>query len=117
MKPITNAIAGRIESAFLNPNFESNWAFLENQLKTCGESEGSDVSKTVTEPYLCAPRLTGADILMSFPLIAAKGRGTTLKAEKYPLLYKYIERIEQEPGYKKAVAKIVEIEGSFTAAF
>jgi glutathione S-transferase len=110
MKPITNAIAGRIESAFLNPNFESNWAFLENQLKTCGESEGS-------EPYLCAPRLTGADILMSFPLIAAKGRGTTLKAEKYPLLYKYIERIEQEPGYKKAVAKIVEIEGSFTAAF
>jgi glutathione S-transferase len=61
--------------------------------------------------------LTGADILLSFPLIAGKGRSPMLTEQKCPLLWKYIGKLEQEPGYKKAVEKIVELEGSFKAAF
>ena len=58
--------------------------------------------------------LTGADIIMSFPLIAAKQRAG-LTREKYPELFEYTERLENEAGYKKAVEKIIEIEGEFKA--
>lgn len=64
---------------------------------------------------MCGPNLTAADILMSFPLIAAKGRGGLLPKEKYPLLRAYVDRLEEEEGYKKAVEKIVELEGNFSA--
>lgn len=66
---------------------------------------------------MCGSLLTGADILLSFPLIAAKGRSPILTEQKFPLLWNYIAKLEQEPGYKKAVEKIVEIEGSFSATF
>lgn len=51
-------------------------------------------------------------MLMSFPLIAAKMR-IGLTEDKYPLLFRYVESIEQDPGYIKATEKIVEIEGKF----
>jgi glutathione S-transferase len=106
IKPITSAISGKIYSNFLGPNFETHFSFLEQQLET--SPNGGN--------YLCGPNLTGADILMSFPLIAAKdGRGQGLKEGKYPLLSRYIERLEQEPGYKKAAQKIVDINGKFKA--
>jgi len=106
IKPITNGVASKIYDGFLTPNFITHFAFLEEQLKT---SPGSGA-------YLCGPTLTGADILLSFPLIAAKGRAEPLQEAKYPLLYKYIERLENEPGYLKSVEKIVELEGSFSAS-
>ena len=62
--------------------------------------------------YLCGSKLTGADILMSFPLGAAKGRSTFSK-EKHTKLWAYVDRIEALEGYKKAVQKIVDIEGSY----
>lgn len=62
--------------------------------------------------YLCGDKLTGADILLSFPLIAAKMR-IGLTAEKYPLLAAYVDLLEQDPGYIKATEKIVEIDGKF----
>jgi glutathione S-transferase len=106
IKPITNGIASKIHSGFLDPNFVSHFSFLEDQLKTSPES-GS---------YICGPHLTGADMLLSFPLIAAKGRSPALSKEKYPTLWAYIERLDVEPGYKKAIEKIVELEGSFNAS-
>lgn len=51
-------------------------------------------------------------MLLSFPLIGAKYRAG-LTAEGYPLLRKYVDRLEEDEGYKKAVAKIMEIEGEF----
>jgi glutathione S-transferase len=73
---------------------------LEEQLETSGGN------------YLCGPYLTGADILLSFPLIAG-GKRTGLSKEKYPKLGAYVERLENEPGYKKAVDKIIELDGKF----
>jgi glutathione S-transferase len=91
---------------FLDPNFTTHFTFLESQLSSA-PSGG---------PYLCGPNLTGADILLSFPLIAGKGRAGLTK-EKYPKLWDYVERLESEPGYKKAADKIVEIDGKFEATF
>jgi glutathione S-transferase len=103
IRPITSGVAGKIQSGFLEPNFSTHFTFLEGQLKTSGGN------------YLCGPNLTGADILLSFPLIAG-GSKTGLTEEKYPALHAYVERLENEPGYKKAVEKIIEIEGSFAVA-
>ena len=47
-------------------------------------------------------------------MIGARGRGG-LAQEKYPLLFAYVGRLEEEAGYKKAAEKIVEIDGKFEA--
>jgi len=49
-----------------------------------------------------------------YPLIAGKGRAG-LTQEKYPILFAFAGRLEEEPGYKKACDKIVEIDGKFEA--
>jgi glutathione S-transferase len=93
-----------VNSAYLDPNFNTHFAFLESQLES---APGGG-------PYLCGPKLTGADMLMSYPLEAGLSR-SPLK-DKYPRLVKYTELLTNEPGYKKAVDKIVEIEGKFEAS-
>jgi glutathione S-transferase len=107
IKPLTSRIAAQIHAGYLDPNLELNFKFLEEQLRTAPGGGG----------YLCGISLTGADILLSFPLIASKGRSLILTEQKFPLLWNYIAKLEQEPGYKKAVEKIVEVEGSFSATF
>lgn len=88
-----------------DPNLKTHFAFLESQLSTA-PSNGK---------YLCGSTLTGADILLSYPLIAGKTR-TGLTEALYPKLWKYVEGMENEEGYKKSVAKIVEIDGKFKAS-
>ncbi|KAI9807047.1 MAG: hypothetical protein M1825_005764 [Sarcosagium campestre] len=104
IKPITGMIAGKIESSFLQPNFKTSFDFLESQISS--SPGGGD--------YLCGKELTGADIMMSFPLIAARGRAGLTK-EAYPKLSAYIERLEQRDAYKRAVQKIVDIDGYYEA--
>lgn len=108
MRPITSIVASQVEAAFLTRNVEGNLAFLEDQLKTAPEGG----------PFLCGKELTAADILISFPIIAAKQRALQdpKQQEKYPLLLAYADRLEGFDGYKKAVSKIEAIEGSFSAS-
>lgn len=40
-----------------------------------------------------------------------------MTSDKYPKLYEYVDRLREEPGYKKAAEKIIEIEGSFDETF
>lgn len=105
IRPITTRVAGGIRTNYLDPNFDTTFSFLEGQLKT---SPGGG-------KYLCGSNLTAADILISFPLIAAKGRGGLLPAEKYPLLRAYVDMLEEEEGYKKSIAKVEEVDGKFSA--
>jgi glutathione S-transferase len=108
VRPITGIVASQVEAAFLTRNIESNLAFLEQQLQTAPDGG----------PYLCGKDLTAADILMSFPIIAASGRVLKDKKQKdkYPLLAAYAKRLEEADGYKKAVVKIEQIEGHFSAS-
>jgi glutathione S-transferase len=84
----------------LTANLKSHFDFLESQLAT-----SPDDGK-----YLCGPNLTGADILMSFPLIAAK---ISKKFDKptHPKLSAYIDLLESSEGYKISVKKIEELTG------
>lgn len=87
---------------FLTPNFRTHFSFLESQLATSPNGG----------KYLCGKELTGADILMSFPLIASKGRAGLTQAA-YPRIWAYVELLEVHDGYKKAVQKIIDVEGEF----
>ncbi len=82
----------------------SHFEFLEQQLDTAPNGGG----------YLCGPNLTGADIMLSFPLIAG---GEKMGMGKFTKLCAYVDRLQNEPGYKKAADNIVELDGKFEATF
>lgn len=104
IRPIAKAITGAIESSYISPNLKTSFEFLESQIAS-SPNHGE---------YLCGSELTAADIAMSFPLELAKGRAQFTQ-EKHPKLWAYINKLEALPGYKRAVQKIVEVDGSFSA--
>ena len=105
IKPIVLMITGAVESNFLNPNLKRHFDFLESQIATSPDNG----------EYLCGPKLTGADIVMSFPLTAAKGRSGFSKAN-HPKLWAYVDRLEALDAHKRAVQKIIDVEGSYDPA-
>ncbi|KAJ6631483.1 hypothetical protein B0H10DRAFT_1938364 [Mycena sp. CBHHK59/15] len=98
----SSRIATKISSAHLEPNFPTHFAFLEAQLESV-PSGG---------PCLCGTTLTGADILMSFPPMAAQGH-TPLSKEKCPKLWAYIEMLKEGEGYKHAGINPLAKKGSY----
>jgi glutathione S-transferase len=103
-------LANRIFSMFIFPNLKANLKMVEGHLATSGGD------------YICGPQLTSADILVSFPLIAAEpaldGFGTFKNGswkEEFPKVAAYVQMIQNEPGYKKSAEKIIEIDGKFKA--
>lgn len=108
IRPITSSIVGKMFAVFLAPEMAKHLAFLESQLET---SPGNG-------NYLCGAHLTTADILMGFPLQlardeladlnAAQGKGKLL--DNYPKLCAYLKRLEEEPGYKRAEARMSKLE-------
>ncbi|KAJ9141730.1 Glutathione S-transferase 1 [Pleurostoma richardsiae] len=107
VRPITSFIAGKVSSTFLFSAMKKHLAFLESQIAT---SPGGG-------KYLCGQHLTAADIILRYPLLAARERLSAMVVdgksvtEAYPLLWAYLDRLEEEPGYKKAVTRIEEVEG------
>jgi len=106
VRPITSFVANKMISVVVQPNTARNLALLESYLEK--------------SPYLCGDHITAADIMLSFPLMAAQDRvqhmgefekGTPEKT--FPKVFEYIARLEKEPGYKKSADKIREIEGDF----
>ena len=106
IKPVARLLTGAIESNLLAPNLKTSFDFLESQIAS-SPNHGE---------YLCGAKLTGADIMMSFPLAGAKDRAGFNK-EAHPKLWAYVDRLEAHEGYKRAVEKIIEVEGSFTPNF
>jgi glutathione S-transferase len=102
-------VASKIEENFLNQNFVDHLDFLENQLRS---APGSG-------PFLTGQKLTVADIMMSYPVIESMKRIVGVQKgitkDRYPLLSAYATRLQDCEGYKRAVAKIVSIEGHFEA--
>lgn len=98
-------IASKVEGAFINPNIQTHLAFLEDRLKT---APGGG-------PYLCGDKITAADIQLSYSVIAALSRLASLRSQ-YPGVAAYADRLQAIEGYKRGVAQIERIEGSFTAS-
>lgn len=87
-----------MDKAFLNANYATNFGFLDEQLKTSPDNG----------QYLTGAQLSSADIMLSYPLIAAKAK---IDLPKYPHLEKYIAMLEQHPGYLASIKKIEEVTG------
>ncbi|KAE8153736.1 glutathione S-transferase [Aspergillus avenaceus] len=104
VKPIPRFVASKVEEAFLTRNIVGNFDFLEDQLKTAPKGG----------PYLCGPTLTAADIMMSFPVIAASLRVPL--GDQYPHLVQYVALLQKEDGYQRAVKKVEEVDGKFEAS-
>ena len=108
VRPITNIVASQVENQFLTRNVEGNLAFLEEQLRTSPD-DGQ---------FICGKELTAADILLSFPVIAVTMRVLKERSnrDRFPLLIAYANRLEKVEGYQRAVNKIEEIDGKFSAS-
>ncbi|KAJ2896614.1 Glutathione S-transferase 1 [Zalerion maritima] len=106
LRPITSVVANKIISLFVFPNAKRHMSFLQEQLST---SSG---------PYLIGRHLTAADILMSFPLLAARERFPGLGSWEggdmrrgHEKVYEYLERMEGMESFKRAVKRVEESEG------
>ncbi|KAJ7772008.1 glutathione S-transferase [Mycena maculata] len=109
IRPVTSQISGKIRAGYLDPNFVSHFGFLEEQLASAPNGG----------PYLCGDKLTGADMMMSFPiLVVTSGTGdrgpADLTKETHPRLFAYAELLKESESYKRAVEKIVALEGEYT---
>lgn len=100
IRPITRGICDKLDALFYKKEYANHFEFLEGQLAT--SPDGGE--------YLCGKDLTSADILLTFPLQAAKGAGY-IDNEKYPKLLAYIEKLEAMPMAKQAVEKIEKLTG------
>lgn len=112
VRPITGMAANKIISMVVLPNIKRHYALLEQMLATAPGGGGK---------FICGEHLTAADIVLSYPLLAGKGRVQELGAwdkgtpqATYPRLFEYVARLEAETGWKKSADKIREIEGDFS---
>jgi len=67
--------------------------------------------------YLCGKDITVADIMIIFPLQAAKEWAGLPTASSHPKLSAYLERLTARQSYKNAQKKIVQVNGSFKPVF
>ncbi|KAF2104340.1 glutathione S-transferase [Rhizodiscina lignyota] len=100
IRPILRGIGSKVRGAFLDRNYEQNWKFIEEQLATT--PEGGD--------FFCGKELTGADIMMLFPLEGATMM-LDVKREQYPKMYAWIERMHERESYKAAIKKVEDATG------
>ena len=89
VKPIAKAISQKVLGMLVWPNLKRQFDFIEAEL---GKST-----------WLAGNELTGADIMMSFPLEAAKQRAG-LDAS-HPRMLDFVQRIHARPAYQQALKK------------
>jgi glutathione S-transferase len=84
IKPIARKLFAGITESFVDPNIKNHIALWDAEL---GKSA-----------YFAGDALTGADIMMSFPVEAAASRGTLT-----PLLKEFLTTIHARPAYQAAL--------------
>ena len=88
MRPIVRTIADRAQKGFINPQIDAHLAFWEAEL---GRSE-----------WFAGDQLTGADIMMSFPVEGAAHR---FGLDARPRLQAFLDNIHARPGYIRALER------------
>jgi len=89
IKPVASLIFTGIDKAYLGHTLSHAFEYIESTL-----------SKS---PYLLGDQLSAVDIMMSFPLEAAKsGR---FKLDKYPHTSKYVLKLKEHAAYQEAINK------------
>ena len=89
VKPITKAISNKVLAMLVWPNLKRQFDFIEAEL--------------ARSTWLAGDDLSGADIMMSFPLEAARQRAG-LDAS-HPRMIAFIDRVHARPAYQRALDK------------
>ncbi len=89
IQPIVKALANQVHKSYIDPNLKTHLDFMETELRE--------------HSWFTGAQFSAADVMMSFPIEAAKARG--LLAEKYPQLLKFLSTIHERPAYQRAIAK------------
>jgi len=95
LKFITNGVADNLMDGFVLPNIRNNLEFLEKEL--------------TERKYLAGDELSGADIMISFPLESISARnpeGGPFTKENCPRLFEYMDSYKQRPAYIRATEKV-----------
>jgi len=87
VRPIAKAITGKVREGFIDPNMDRHFDFGDSSL------EGRD--------FFAGDTLTGADIMMSFPVEAGASRANVLIGR--PALRAWLDRIHARPAYGRAL--------------
>jgi len=90
IRPISSRISASINDLYIMPNLSADFSMIESHLKT--------------KAFFAGASLSGADIMMSFPLEMAVSRAGLTK-RKYPAIHQWLERIHARPAYKRALEK------------
>jgi len=88
-KPIARNIADRVLDGYVEPNISAQLNYMETEL---GKTE-----------WFAGDKISGADIMMSFPLEGASARGTL--STKFPRLTAFLATIHERPAYKRALER------------
>ena len=86
IRPLVRAISKKVQDSFIDPNLNTNISFWNDEL--------------AKSAYFAGGELTGADIMMSFPLEAASQRATLT-----PTITQYITKIHARPAYREALQR------------
>ncbi|MEM6537481.1 MAG: glutathione S-transferase [Pseudomonadota bacterium] len=87
-KPIAKAISGKVLSSYIDPNLSSQLSFIDAHL--------------AKNAWFAGDTMTGADIMMIFPLEAAASRSG---ARSFKSIGEYLDKIHARPAYKAALEK------------
>ena len=88
VKPIARGIADEVTKSFITPQLTTHLDFIEGEL--------------AKSTWLAGDELTGADIMMSFPLEAAASRGGL---GERPKVKDFVARVHARPAYAKALER------------
>lgn len=89
LKPLLRFIGRKAGQGFINPNLATHIRFWEDSLANSAWFAGTE--------------LTGADIMMSFPIEAANRHG--LLRGNYPRVNAFLAAVHARPAYQRALAK------------
>ena len=88
MRPLVRQVSGRAEESFIDPRIQEHVAWWEQSLS---ESD-----------FFVGDELSGADIMMSFPLEAA---ATRADLSSCPNISGFLKRIHSRPAYQAALTR------------
>jgi glutathione S-transferase len=90
VRPVARLIVEGLYRAWLNPQLELQFAFVESELARA--------------PWFAGEEFSAADIQMSMPIEVSRSR-LPLEASKYPRILDWLSRISSRPAYQRAEAR------------
>ncbi len=89
VKPIVRGIAQKVTKAFIGPQLDLHFRYVEGEL--------------AKHEWFAGSEFTAADIQMSYPVERAHAAG--VEAAKGPKIAGYLERIHARPAYRRALER------------